>query len=164
MIECKTLDGQSIFVPREKLLFRPAVYAIIFHLDQILLLNTRTTGLYDLPGGGVELGETLDVALRREVKEETGIEIDVGKLRHFSEEFFYYQPTEKAYHNYRFFFNCVPRNIRLIEDHEVDDEEAEKPRWIKTGDLHADKFQSHGSMLMKAINANALEKSHPKIR
>jgi 8-oxo-dGTP diphosphatase len=32
-------------------------------------------GLYTLPGGGVEVGETLHAALIREVGEETGIEI-----------------------------------------------------------------------------------------
>ncbi len=33
-------------------------------------------GLWSIPGGRVELGETLDVAIHREVLEETGIEIE----------------------------------------------------------------------------------------
>ena len=37
-------------------------------------------GLWEFPGGAVEFGETLAQALRREMREEYGIEIAVGKL------------------------------------------------------------------------------------
>ena len=37
-------------------------------------------GLWEFPGGSVEFGETMADALRREMREEFGIEIIVGKL------------------------------------------------------------------------------------
>jgi 8-oxo-dGTP diphosphatase len=37
-------------------------------------------GLWSIPGGRVERGEYLSAALVREVKEETGLDIDVGQL------------------------------------------------------------------------------------
>ena len=37
-------------------------------------------GLWEFPGGSVEFGETLSAALRREMREEYGIEIVVGEL------------------------------------------------------------------------------------
>jgi 8-oxo-dGTP diphosphatase len=37
-------------------------------------------GLWEFPGGSVEFGETLAQALQREIHEEYGIEISVGKL------------------------------------------------------------------------------------
>ena len=37
-------------------------------------------GLWEFPGGSVEFGETLAAALRREMREEYGIEIEVGEL------------------------------------------------------------------------------------
>jgi 8-oxo-dGTP diphosphatase len=39
-------------------------------------------GLWGFPGGKVEKNESLEVALKREVKEETGLDISVGELFH----------------------------------------------------------------------------------
>ena len=41
--------------------------------------NPPAKGVWAIPGGGVELGETLEKAAEREVLEETGIVIKAGK-------------------------------------------------------------------------------------
>lgn len=50
--------------------------------DSILLVRHEKNGAsyWLLPGGGVEFGETLDEALRREMREETELEVRVGDL------------------------------------------------------------------------------------
>ena len=55
-----------------------AVSAAIFRDGRVLIVRRAqppARGLYTLPGGGVELGETLAEAVVREVREETGLRI-----------------------------------------------------------------------------------------
>jgi ADP-ribose pyrophosphatase YjhB (NUDIX family) len=56
-----------------------AVSAAIFRGQRVLIVRRAqppARGLYTLPGGGVELGETLEQAVIREVREEIGLEIE----------------------------------------------------------------------------------------
>ena len=60
-----------------------AVSAAIFRDDKILLVRRARSpakGLYSLPGGRVEFGEALHVALYREVEEETALKIEIAGL------------------------------------------------------------------------------------
>ncbi|MGD0005454.1 MAG: NUDIX domain-containing protein [Anaerolineaceae bacterium] len=43
-------------------------------------LAKNERGLWEFPGGSVEFGETLTQALKREIREEFGVEIRVGEL------------------------------------------------------------------------------------
>jgi 8-oxo-dGTP diphosphatase len=57
-----------------------AVSAAIFRDGKILLARRARSpakGLYSLPGGRVEFGESLHDALHREVDEETGLKIEI---------------------------------------------------------------------------------------
>jgi len=61
----------------------PAVAAIILRGSEILLVKRASEpglGKWSAPGGSVEIGETLEQALSREVREETGLEIEIGEL------------------------------------------------------------------------------------
>jgi len=61
----------------------PAVGAIVLKEDQVLLVlrgQEPSRGKWSIPGGVLELGETIQQAARREVHEECGLEIDVGPV------------------------------------------------------------------------------------
>ena len=60
-----------------------AVDAVIFYRDGLVLIereNQPYQGCYALPGGFVEVGETVESAVRREAKEETGLDIELCDL------------------------------------------------------------------------------------
>ena len=73
MTDISDVTGSSAY-------FRIAVSALIFEEGRVLLAHRRDIDWWNLPGGGMEVGETVDEALRREVAEETGLEVEVEQL------------------------------------------------------------------------------------
>ena len=66
----------------DKYSFQIRVTGILIENNQLLLVKQRVSPgrAWSLPGGRVEAGETLDEAIKREMLEETGLEIKVEKL------------------------------------------------------------------------------------
>ena len=66
------------------------VSGLVVRDGKVLLVRRRNEPYRDhwsLPGGGVEDGETLRDAARREVKEETGLDVEVGTVAGYREGF-----------------------------------------------------------------------------
>jgi len=60
--------------------FRIGVFAVIERAGRYLLARRRDIGWWNLAGGGMEYGETVEEALAREVREEIGCEIEIRRL------------------------------------------------------------------------------------
>lgn len=59
------------------------VGGIIFRDDRVLLVKRGKDpgkGQWSIPGGIVDVGETVETAVRREIKEETGLQVEVVDL------------------------------------------------------------------------------------
>lgn len=52
------------------MIFREAVRGIIKHENKLLMVYSSKDGDYKFPGGGVDVGETHEEALVREIREE----------------------------------------------------------------------------------------------
>jgi len=66
---------------------RLRVAAAVTRGGKLLLVRHRKPGeeYFMLPGGGVKWGESMEEALEREVREETGLEVQAGRLLCVSE-------------------------------------------------------------------------------
>ena len=60
-----------------------SVAACVFKGERVLLIKRArqpSQGLWSVPGGAIELGETIRDAVKRELREECGIEIEVDRV------------------------------------------------------------------------------------
>jgi ADP-ribose pyrophosphatase YjhB (NUDIX family) len=83
------------------LLMVGAAALILDEQGRLLLMRRSDSGLWGPPGGAVEPGEVVETAARREVREETGLEL--GELTLFGvfsgPELFYRYPNGDEVHN-----------------------------------------------------------------
>lgn len=113
MIECTSISGKTVKLPKEKFVFRPTVYGIIINEKEILIARTKKDRII-LPGGAVEIGETIENALKREILEEAGIKIKVDNLVCIKECFLYNDLKDIAYHKICFYYKCTPLSLQLV--------------------------------------------------
>ena len=73
--------------------FHYRVGAIIFHRGKFLLMRNEEAPYSYSVGGKVRLGESSEEAVRREVLEETGVELEIERVVAFHEQFFQEEVT-----------------------------------------------------------------------
>lgn len=121
-------------VPHQgKAVCREAVRAIILRGQELLMIHSTVDGDYKFPGGGVELDEPHEAALKREIAEESGAEL-LSIRQEFGKMIEYDYPIETIYDVF-----CMTSYYYLCEvnpelgDQNLDDYEAElgfTPIWI----------------------------------
>lgn len=85
------------------------VGAVVFEGDQVILVRRGTPpsyGAWSLPGGAVERGETLERAVIREVREEVGLDVEVGDVVAVLERIFLDSAAKVQYHYVLVDFLC----------------------------------------------------------
>jgi ADP-ribose pyrophosphatase YjhB (NUDIX family) len=74
--------------------FRPGAYGVLITGQKILLERHPLLKTFGLPGGGVEIGESLRQGMEREFKEETGLKVKAEELLGIVEDFFTFRGTD----------------------------------------------------------------------
>jgi ADP-ribose pyrophosphatase YjhB (NUDIX family) len=78
-------------------------------------------GHWSLPGGVLEVGETLEAGVAREIREETGLVVDVGPLVELFDRILLDDGGAVQYHFVLADYLCRPRQGRLEAGTDVDD-------------------------------------------
>lgn len=67
----------------ETVFSRPSARAVIIENGRVAMVHSLKYGYYKFPGGGIEPGEEPISALVREVREETGLIVDITSVREY---------------------------------------------------------------------------------
>jgi 8-oxo-dGTP diphosphatase len=123
---------------------RVCARAIIIH-DNCILLNEFNNGeYYNIPGGGAEPGESIKDVVVREVKEETGLDVEVGDLIYVLE----YEPNKCGgcygdTHRLSLVFRCSTIGDTTVKEPTIPDFDPMNPteicngaKWIPIEELH----------------------------
>ena len=128
---------------------RCASKAIILENDAVLLNKCkRADGMvyYDLPGGGQKVYESLEQAVVREVKEETGYDVKVDKFVALVEEIYTNESLREKYPEY---------THRILHIFKADIIGLKKDSLIETD------FQMEASVWMPLSNIEAIGETCP---
>ncbi len=118
--------------------FRPAspivgVGGVVIDGDRVLLVRRGRPplqGEWSLPGGGVEVGETLEAAVAREVREETGLAVTVGALLDVLDRIQLGDDRRVDYHFVILDYLCTPAGGTMAPGSDAAD-----ARWVSASDL-----------------------------
>ena len=100
------------------------VGAVIVDGDRVLLVrraNPPLQGEWSVPGGAVEIGETLEAAVAREVLEETGLRVEVGPIVEVLDRIRLDPDGRARYHYVLVDFVCRPNGGTLACATDADD-------------------------------------------
>lgn len=104
---------------------RPAAFAIVENAGKIALVHVTFEGgggRTDLPGGGVDPGETPEQAAAREFGEEAGLVVEIGDLVTCADHYFVNEKGKSRNTRGRFYAARLVREdpgLKVEDDHEL---------------------------------------------
>lgn len=109
-----------------------SVVAVIIDEQERVLLTKRSIqpfkDMWVMPGGQIDLGEPIMAALRREVDEEVGLDVEPGSL---IDVFEHVTPGEDNCHYIILFYRCRPLHANVEHNHD----EVAEVQWVRRHEL-----------------------------
>lgn len=112
---------------------RVGVGGLITDGDRILVVkreNEPGKGLWSIPGGLLEVGETVQEGVKREIREETGLDVEVVELLDVVDNITCDEVGRVCFHYVLVDFLC-----RVTQGELTPDTDVKETQWIRIGDL-----------------------------
>jgi ADP-ribose pyrophosphatase len=126
---------------------RLAVGAVVFKDEHVLLVRRGqppAEGLWAIPGGSVKIGETLQAAAEREIREETGIRIRAA------EPIYTFDVIERdKTGSIRFHYVIVDLSAEYVSGELTAGDDAIDARWISADEINSLAVSSTTLQLLK---------------
>ncbi|ADL50228.1 NUDIX hydrolase [Clostridium cellulovorans] len=108
--------------------------ALIIKDNNFLAAKSPDYDCYYTVGGGVQINETSEEAIIREIYEETGYRLEIDKLAFVQERF--YEVDKHRYHEIVFFYLMIDSDDVNISDSSFTDLPKETLHWLPLDDLN----------------------------
>lgn len=137
--------------PRGPIPHKQIGVAVIWNEQGQLLIDRRRQegllgGLWEFPGGKLEPQETVEACIRREIKEELGIEVEVGKQL---------IAVDHAYSHFKVTLNV--HHCRHLSG-EPQPIECDEVRWIELADIDEYPFPQGNVKIIEALKREASDR------
>ena len=131
---------------------------IVNHQNEVLLLRThKWSHLWGIPGGKIKRGESCEAALRRELQEETGLEVEGIQFVMVHD---CVEPAEFMHSAHFLLLNylvrCVSRSPKVVLN-----DEAQDFRWLSWSEATSMDLNSPTRVLMEEIQNRGMLPNHP---
>ena len=129
------------------------VGAVIVDAGKVVLVKRRyepLAGRWSLPGGTLEVGETLKAAVIREMREETGLDVEVGPLLEVFDRIITDDAQRVRYHFVLVDYLCWPVGGRLEASSDVEEAVLVGPESFADYDL----TENAESVIAQALAVN----------
>lgn len=132
LVEIHDSQGAKKKIAINKLRLRVSVYGLLIKENKALVSWNPIINQYVLPGGAIELGESIENALVREFKEETGLKVKIGKLITVKEDFFMLKQLYA--HSILLFYQVNQIDGKLLTTGNNDD--SERVEYMELKNIH----------------------------
>ena len=129
---------------------RVAVGVVVVHRSSVLLVKRGqepSRGLWSIPGGLIELGESLEEAARREVMEETGIQVRIEKLLGVANNIVQDDEGKTRFHYVLIDYLAQPLTMRVKAE-----SDAAEAKWVHFKDLAGYSLTKGAVKLLHKLN------------
>ncbi|MEY4745045.1 MAG: hypothetical protein RL272_990, partial [Candidatus Parcubacteria bacterium] len=105
----------------------------------------------------------LEDAVRREVREESGLEVVVGDLFAFVESFYYFDPTGDAWHGLSFVYRCRLADPAAEVPAGAGDADEGYPEWVELSALHDGNLHGIAAAVVRRFAARVAIDERPDV-